>query len=120
MKDRSLTQRDLYDFAVMSCCAPDRVGYALDYIGPDKRWDIADSIRKKEIDRTKPLLRPKWVVDNLGAVKGALLGMLGNRIGLGQEAAPLQAAGRWDLHELQAVCRYATRSPADQDSGTPV
>lgn len=48
MKDRRLTQRDLYDFAVMSHCAPDRLGYALDDIGPSRRRDIADSIRKKD------------------------------------------------------------------------
>ena len=120
MKDGSLTQRDLYDFAVMSRCAPDRVRYALDYIGPDKRWDIADSIRNKEVDKIKPLLRPKWVVDDLEAVKGALLGMLGNRIGFGQESLSPQAAGRWDLHELQATCGHATPSPANRDGGIPV
>ena len=120
MKDRSLTQRDLYDFAVMSRCAPDRVGYALDYIDPGRRWDIADSIRNKKVDRTKPLLRPKWVVGDLEAVKGALLGMLGSRVGFGQESVPPQAPGRWDLHELQATCGRAAPNPANRDGGTPV
>ena len=119
MKDRRLTQRDLYDFAVMSHCAPDRLGYALDDIGPSKRWDIADSIRKKGIDKTKPLLRPKWVIDDLEAVKKALLGTLGSRMRFGQEAAPSQVAGRWGLRALQDTCRLAAQGPVDQDGGTP-
>ena len=83
MKDRRLTRRDLYDFAVMSHCVPNRLGYALDDIGPSKRRDIVDSIRKKGIDRTKPLLRPKWMIDDLESVKKALLGTLGSRTGFG-------------------------------------
>lgn len=111
MKDRALTRRDLYDFAVMSHCAPDRVGYALDQVGPVKRRQIAQSIRRKVIDKTKPLLEPKWIIDDLEAVKNALLGTLESQMRLGQEARPLQRTGRWDLRRLQATCKLAIAGP---------
>lgn len=74
---------------------------------------------EKRIDKAKPLLRPKWVVDDLEAVKRALPGTLGRRIGFGQKATPSQVAGRWDLRALQDTCRRAMQGPVDQDIGTP-
>ena len=104
MKDRELTQRDLYDFAVMSHLAPERIEYALDEVGARKRYEIGKAVEKKVIDRTKPLLRTTWDVPDLEAVKKGLLVTLGSKLGLGQDGQPKRMGRHWDLSALQATC----------------
>ena len=105
MKDRAVTLRDLYDFAVMSHLAPEAVETALDEHGEEGRREIARRISARSVDTEKPLLRTTWETEEPERMKEALGRILKGGETFADEKHPRRAGTRWPLDILRAVCR---------------
>ena len=105
MKEGALTQRDLYDLAVMSHMAPKAVEAALQAQGEEGRREIVSRISAKEADKGKPLLNTTWEMEDLDKVKEALIQVLeSGEIGM-TTGSPARMSRGWPLIDLQTACR---------------
>ena len=105
MKGGALTQRDLYDLAVMSHMAPQAVELALQAQREQGRREIAGMIRARETDKEKPLLRTTWETEDPDRMKEALIRVLKSGGTFVRMEDPARSGRGWPLAELQAVCR---------------
>ena len=105
MKDKAVTERDLYDFAVLSHCAPERVGYALDKFGENDLKGIVRMLRHRAIDRRKKrILQPRWKVADPETVRKALVETLESELEAPRETQGSGGSARRNLEALQATC----------------